>query len=246
MGQFDGYEIVEDESGNRYAFIGNVNEAEEEDEIVEDENGVQYRRIVSEQKVTEMQHMPKGKRRMEAKKDDEDGEKEKKDDDEMTESQAIMAELKSLREELAAVKNAPAKEEAIAESIREVLPGQSAQVYALIEGASVNFDDVKQAQGLAILTGQLLEAATGQPAPINDQQRKGGWFDSNEAPAAQTGSAVVEQEQEHPKAKVGAGGYWGSSGGNVGLQESAAPGAQGARSADWTKEFDAMADSVFA
>ena len=102
MGQFDGYEIVEDENGNRYAFLGNVSEAvnEEEDEIVEDENGVQYRRIVNEEKVQEMGGMRKGKR-MEAKKDDaKGGAEEKKDDDEMTESQAVMAELKALREEL--------------------------------------------------------------------------------------------------------------------------------------------------
>ena len=245
MGQFDGYEIVEDENGNRYAFLGNVSEAvnEEEDEIVEDENGVQYRRIVSEakEKVQEMQHMPKGKRRMEAKKDDEkDDEKDDKKDDEMTESQAVMAELKALREELTALKNAPAKEEAIAESIREVLPGQSDQVYSLIESASANFEDVKQAQAFAIMTGRILEASTGQPVQTNGQHN--GWFDKNEQSTARTTApAVIEQEEEAPK--VGAGGYWGSAGGNISLKESA-KGAGGP--ADWTKEFDAMANSVFA
>ena len=242
MGQFDGYQIVEDENGNRYAFLGNVSEAvnEEEDEIVEDENGVQYRRIVNEEKVQEMGGMRKGKR-MEAKKDDaKDTAEEKKDDDEMTESQAMMAELKSLREELTAMKNAPAKEEAIAESIREVLPGQSDQVYALIEGASINFDDVKQAQAFAIMTGRILEASTGQPVQTNGQHN--GWFDKNEQPAAHTTTpAIDEQESERPK--VGAGGYWGSAGGNTSLQESA-KGAGGPP--DWTKEFDAMTNSVFA
>ena len=240
MGKFDGYEIVEDENGNRYAFLGNVSESvnEEEDEIVEDENGVQYRRIVSEENVQEMQHMPKGKRRMEAKKDDDKD--DEKDDDKMTESEAVMAELKALREELTALKNAPAKEEAIAESIREVLPGQSDQVYSLIESASANFEDVKQAQAFAIMTGRILEASTGQPVQTNDQHN--GWFDKNEQPAARTTApAVVKQEEEAPK--VGAGGYWGSAGGNTSLQESA-KGAGGP--ADWTKEFDAMANSVFA
>ncbi len=242
MGQFDGYEIVEDENGNRYAFLGNVSEAvnEEEDEIVEDENGVQYRRIVNEEKVQEMRHMPKGKRRMEAKKDDDKDDDKNKDDDEMTESQAMMAELKSLREELTAMKNAPAKEEAIAESIREVLPGQSDQVYSLIESAAVNFDDVKQAQAFAIMTGRILEASTGHPAQANGQHN--GWFDANnQATGRATTPAVVEQEQERPK--VGAGGYWGSAGGNTSLQESA----KGAgEPTDWTKEFDAMTNSVFA
>ena len=195
MGQFDGYEIVEDENGNRYAFLGNVSEAvnEEEDEIVEDENGVQYRRIVNEEKVQEMGGMRKAKR-MEAKKDDE------KDDDEMTEGEAVMAELKALREELTAMKNAPAKEEAIAESIREVLPGQSDQVYSLIESASANFEDVKQAQAFAIMTGRILEASTGQPVQTNGQHN--GWFDKNEQPTARaTAPAVVKQEEEAPKSR---------------------------------------------
>ena len=138
------------------------------------------------------------------------------------------------------MKNAPAKEEAIAESIREVLPGQSDQVYSLIESAAVNFDDVKQAQAFAIMTGRILEASTGQPMQTNGQHN--GWFDKNEQPTAHaTAPAVIEQEDERPK--VGAGGYWGSAGGNTSLQESA-KGAGGP--ADWTKEFDAMTNSVFA
>ena len=184
-------------------------ESEEEltkGEVIE-EDGQFFQYLGTENPLQEMGHGPgmKRGRRMEAKKDDDKDDDKEKDDDKMTESEnAIMEELKAMRAEMADMRDAPQKAEAVAEAANDAATGSDASRKLIQEAAREWAQTPEEAKIIGTVIGNIIEAEREALAQEYGLNRVPHW--DGEQP---------RQQQQLQESYVGGAGALASGGGNL-------------------------------